>query len=270
MSQDLSLIKNISHTEVGPVGVNGVPFIDMEPFLETSCFSELHNECVVGLSCVDKFDLSFVPGEIPPELRSQYGGMYLESEILSNLDKHDPEGIHRKNIQNMTVQQRRRYCYLALGALSPWYGVCYLKSNDFKTKNQANVDQAWSIHAQYFPKLTKYLESLKENVFEDIGRVLFFISYPLNPVVIHRDYVPVKHQDHCINFYFSKGRPAFIYDEIKKEKIYLNPKCRAYFFNNRDYHGLDAEPQMRYTLRVDGTFKKEISEKLGLKDGWVS
>ena len=267
MSDEFSKIVNMQHSELGPVGVNGKHFIDFEPYLKTTNFAALNQEALIGLSLVDKFDLSFVPGEIPPELRSQYGGMFLESEIMSQLEKFDPDQTHRNNMKNMSAQQRRRYCYLALGALSPWYGTCYLKRNDFKNKTQN--EPSWTENAQYFPQIVEYIENMRGTIFSKIGRVLFFISYPLSSIVTHRDYLPIKHKDHCVNFYFSQGRPAYIYDEIQKKKFYLDPKCRAYFFNNRDYHGVDAEPAMRYTLRVDGTFQGNFAEKIGLKDGWV-
>lgn len=260
---------NISHTTEGPRGVNGQHFINMEPYLNATDFEALHMECVLGLSYVDKFDLSFVVGEIPPERRAEYDNMYLESEILTNLDHLDPTGIHRKNMTKMTIQQRRRYCYLALGALSPWYGTCYLRRNDFAHKRTTPRQELWTNEAQYFPQLKKYITEMEGTLFSEIGRVMFFISYPLNPVVIHRDHAQVKHKDHCINFFFNKGRPSFIYDERLQQRHYLNPNCRAYFFNNRDYHGVDAEPEMRYTLRIDGTFTKDLSEKIGLQDGWV-
>jgi hypothetical protein len=168
-----------------------------------------------------------------------------------------------------THQKKRRYCYFAMGGYSPWYGTVYLKRGHFLEKTKENLNSNWTAESEFFPQLKVFIESLKNNVFDEIGRCLFFISYPNVETIVHRDFLQNEHKDHCINFYFSKGRPAYIYDEIKKEKIYLDEKCRAYFFNNRDYHGVDAEPEFRYTLRVDGTFKKNISDQLGLIDGYV-
>jgi hypothetical protein len=77
-----------------------------------------------------------------------------------------------------------------------------------------------------------------------------------------------EHSDHNINLFFASGsRPSFIWDEKAKKKIYLDSDARSYFFNNRDYHGVDPEPVFRYTLRVDGTFTDELCEQLGLEDG---
>ncbi len=262
---------NFKHSLIGPKGVNGKLFINMEEFLDTSRFSDLHNEAILGLSQVEKFDHSFIMGEIPPELRKDYGNMYLESEILEDIEKYDPEGIHRERIKNLTLQQKRRYYYLAFGAMSPWYGVCYLRFNNFlKKTSEQNLENEWHDNAKNFPILKEYIYSLKETVFDEIGRVLFFISYPTVPTVVHRDYIQEAHKDHSVNLFLNKGRPAFIYDETTQKKHYIDSNCRAYFFNNRDYHGVDAENEMRYTLRIDGTFKKEIQQKLNLKEGWLN
>ena len=60
-----------------------------------------------------------------------------------------------------------------------------------------------------------------------------------------------------------------IWDEKKKEKVLLEKGARSYFFNNRDYHGVDPEPVFRYTLRVDGTFTDELCKELGLENGYT-
>lgn len=261
---------NFQHSLIGPKGVHGKLFVNMEDYLNTSQFIDLHHEAILGLSLVEKFDHSFIMGEIPPELRKDYGNMFLESEILQDIEKYDPTGFHRERIKHLSIQEKRRYYYLAFGALSPWYGVCYLRYNNFlKKTSEKELPTEWSENARHFPELCKFILSLKNNVFEEIGRVLFFISYPNVPTVVHRDYIQESHKDHSVNLFLNKGRPAFIYNEINHEKHYLDPQCRAYFFNNRDYHGVDAENEMRYTLRIDGTFTKDLQKKLGLNDGFV-
>ena len=261
---------NFPHIEIGMQGVNGQPYINFEKYLDVSKFENLHLETVFGLSQVDKFEHGFLMGEIPPEFKNHYKNVYLESEIFGDIEKFDPTGFHRKNLDKlMTNQQKRRYCYFAMGGHSPWFGIVYLKRGHFLEKTTENLNTQWTAEADFFPELKFFIESLKENIFEEIGRCLFLISYPGVETIVHRDFTQADHKDHCINLYFSKGRPAFIYDEIKKEKFYLDPMCRAYFFNSRDYHGVDAETEFRYTLRVDGTFKKNMSEQLGLIDGYV-
>ena len=261
---------NFKHSLIGPKGVNGKLFVNMEEFLDTSYFMDLHHEVILGLALVDKLDHSYIMGEIPPELRKDYGNMFLESEIVENIEAYDPTGFHRERTKDLTLQQKRRYYYMAFGALSPWYGVCYLRYNNFlKKTSEKELQNNWHDNAAHFPKLVSYIESLKGKVFNEVGRVLLFVSYPLVPTVVHRDYIQESHRDHSVNLFLSKGRPSFIYNEVTGEKSYLDPSCRAYFFNNRDYHGVDAENEMRYTLRIDGTFTKEVQDKIGLVDGFV-
>ena len=140
----------------------------------------------------------------------------------------------------------------------------HLKKNSFYEKA---VNGEWTHEAQHFPKLIKYLETLP---FKSIGRVLFFTTYPNSGVAIHRDSYVEEHKDHNINLFFTGGdRPSFIWDAKNKEKIYLEKGARSYFFNNRDYHGIDPESSFRYTLRVDGIFTDELQKELGLEDGYV-
>jgi hypothetical protein len=262
--------ENFKHSLVGPKGVSGKLFVEMEEYLETSNFIELHNEAIMGLSLIEKFDHPYIMGEIPPELRKNYGNMFLESEILDNLDQYDPDGFHYEKMKSLSVQQRRRYCYFAFGALSPWFGVCYLRYNNFlKKTSESALENEWHENAKYFPKLKEYVNSLKSSLFSEVGRVLFFVSYPTVPTVVHRDFIQEPHRDHSVNLFFNKGRPAFIYNELTQAKHYLDPACRAYFFNNRDYHGVDAENEMRYTLRIDGTFTQAVQDKLKLEGGWL-
>jgi hypothetical protein len=192
--------------------------------------------------------------------------------MLHHLEKFDKTGVHRaallevaKQSPGSEMQAMYKYAYFAMGAVIPWFFALYLKKNDFKAKTK-DLGQ-WTESAKYFPNIVKYLDTLP---FKTIGRVLFFTTYPNAGVVTHRDSIVAEHQDHNINLFFSGGeRSSFIWDEKKKEKVFLEKGARSYFFNNRDYHGVDPEPVFRYTLRVDGTFTDELCEELGLENGYT-
>ena len=262
---------NFPHIEKGLIGIGGKPFVSFDSHFSEDKFEILHNEILMGLSRADSFDHGLILGEIPPEFADQYKTIILEAELFGNIEKYDPTGVHRKNLDSFTTNnEKRRYCYFAMGAFSPWYGVYYLIRNDFRKKTESTGTQIdWEKGIEHFPQLKAFILGLQESIFESLGRVLFFISYPNVETIIHRDYLREDHKDHCINFFFGEGRPAYIYDEKNKLKHYLPKTCKSYFFNNRDYHGVDAEPKFRYTLRVDGTFKSQIAESIGLSDGWL-
>lgn len=267
---------NFDYEEFGVKGVgkDHRVIIPMDKYIDHSQDKELHLECLKGLALtkLSEYKIAEASGALPPEEVANFQGYDSWTAMLANLEKYDPDGIHLQNIKDLIdvddPQNRNfviKYMYFALGAVIPWFFVCYLKYNDFFTKTKTTGD--WTPAAKNFPKLVKYLETLP---FKQIGRVLFFTTYPNTRVMIHRDAPVMDHKDHNINLFFDGGwRPSFIWDEVKKEKIYLPEGSKSYFFNNRDYHGVDSEPAFRYTLRIDGVFTDELCEELGMEDGYT-
>lgn len=252
------------------VGKSRQIMVNFDPYIDTSMNQELHLEACIGLARIKEMRTAMVYGSIPPEEEQRLGGNKCWSEILMNLDQHDPTGQHRKAIEYIISQEKEntlkavyKYVYYAMGGMIPWFFTVYLKNNDFRTKTQSKDDN-WTPEADYFPKIVEYIKTLP---FKSIGRVLFFTTFPGSAVPIHRDSIVAEHSDHNINLFFCKGRPSFVWDSINKKKIYLDQSATSYFFNNRDYHGVDAESEFRYTVRVDGTFTDEICDKLDLEDG---
>jgi len=269
---------NIPHFRYEEFGIKGVgkdrlPIVNMDQYIDHSRDTELHIECCKGLSICNDIKMGMVYGSLPPEEVNRLNGNDCWSETLSNLEKIDPTGEHKKAILDIIEQSPKgeqlknvyKYCYFALGSAIPWFYALYLKESGFEGKTNSN--NTWTDNSKYFPKLLKYLETLP---FKTIGRVLFFTTYPTAGVVIHRDSIMAEHKDHNINLFFDGGwRPSFIWDEKRKEKIYLEKGAKSYFFNNRDYHGVDPEPNFRYTIRIDGTFNDELCEKLKLENGYT-
>ncbi len=251
------------------VGRNRYPIISMDKYIDHSLDEQLHIECCKGIALSEEhYKMGMVYGGLPPEEVARFGGHDCYSEMVKNLpaDSH-----HRKAIEEMldTLPDDQkysaiyRYAYFAMGAVIPWFFALYLKKSGFFTKTEEN--NTWTDAASNFPLLQQYINTLP---FKTIGRVMFFTTYPNAGVAIHRDAFVAEHSDHNMNLFFSSGwRPSFVWDEIKKEKAYLPEGSRSYFFNNRDYHGVDPEPVFRYTLRIDGTFTDELCEELGLEDG---
>jgi hypothetical protein len=254
------------------VGKNRVPIMSMDQYIDHSNDQQLHIECCKGLALSEEYKMGMVYGGIPPEEVARFAGHDCWSEMLQDLDKHDPTGVHRAALKEVIekspgkeMQAMYKYAYFAMGAVIPWFFALYLKKNDFTKKTQ-DLGQ-WTEAAKLFPGVVEYVNRLP---FKTVGRVLFFTTYPNAGVVTHRDSIVAEHSDHNINLFFaSGGRPSFIWNEKTKEKTYLDKDARSYFFNNRDYHGVDPEPVFRYTLRIDGTFTDELCDQLGLENGYT-
>jgi hypothetical protein len=266
---------NFDYEEYGVKGVgkNRLPFVNMDKYVDNSKNTELHIESCIGLAKIRSYELTTFYGDIPPEEKELRSVKDIWSVIVANLNRYDPTGVHRAAIENiidttdpsLTYITVYKYCYFAMNAIIPWYFSVFLRRSLFKDKTNNTVE--WENCSNYFPKLKSYIDTLP---FKDIGRVLFFTTLPNQGVITHRDSVVKEHKDHNINFFFDQGtRPSFIWDEIKKEKLYLERGATSYFFNNRDYHGVDPEPNFRYTLRIDGTFSDELCDELGLDNGYT-
>jgi len=256
-------------SELLGVGKNKIPIVSMDKYIDTSKNLELHIECCKGLALVEKYKTAMFPGSVHISEK----GKINFSEMLANLEKYDPQGIHRKVIKELEESPDPRksiykYMYYAMGANIPWFFSLYLRNQGFNQKLK-EPETLWTDEAiTHFPNVIKYLESLP---FKIIGRVLFFTTYPNSGVTAHRDYYIEDHKDQNINLFFAGGwRPSFVWDDIKKKKVYLEKNSTSYFFNNRDYHGVDSEPNFRYTLRVDGIFEDWLQKELGLDNGWVN
>jgi hypothetical protein len=255
---------------VAGVGKHRKPFINMDPYIDTSMNHELYSECLIGLALCDEYKFGNIVGGIPPFEKEKYGGNDGWTEIVRNISKLDKDDFHSINIRKVLdrAQDRNkalyRYIYMAMGSPIPWYFAYMLYDNAFG--NKAKSVGKFTKNVSHFPLLKKYIDSLP---FTDVGRIMFFTTYPNAGVVTHRDSPLEKHKDHNINLFFKPGRPSFIWDSINQEKIYLDKGATSYFFNNRDYHGVDPEPTFQFTLRVDGTFEPWLQEKLGLVDGYT-
>lgn len=270
-----TLIPTFPYVEYGikGVGKNRHTIINMDQFINHSSDELLHLECCKGLALCNDYKMGMVYGALPPSEVARFNGHDSWSEIIVNLTENDPSGIHKQALEDVASRAEKglemqaiyKYAYFAMGAVIPWFFACYLKHNSFAGKTKS--PGTWTDSAKYFPSVVEYIDTLP---FKSVGRVLFFTTYPNAGVVIHRDSVVAEHSDHNINLFFNAGwRPSFIWDEIKKEKTFLPVGATSYFFNNRDYHGVDSEPVFRYTLRVDGVFTDELCEKLGLEDGYT-
>lgn len=263
------------------LGIKGVgrdrqPIVCMDEYIDHSQDDLLHIECCKGLAR-QQFTVpgGMFYGGVPPATQEEFGGSDSWDTMLRELPKYDPTGMHQQAIQELLSGPEDeefkkscvwRYAYYALGAIIPWFFVVYLKLNNFATKTN-DQNATWTNSAKHFPNLVKYIETLP---FESVGRVLFFTTYPNAPIATHRDSIVKEHKDHNINLFFSGGdRKSYVFDPKTNERIYLPPGSRSYYFNNRDFHGVDPEPKFRYTLRVDGTFNAELREKLKLDDGYT-
>lgn len=267
------------YEKLGPrgIGKNNIIVQNMDKYLPEADFTELDSEVCIGLAGLPSVSShgSHFAGSVPPFELEKFDGIDGWSQIFRYLEDYDFEGIHRTNIEKIinmypkSPQSARRHIYkyihYAIGGPMPWFYVLALRNSEFLDKNERG--KSWDApEAKLFPKTMEYISKLPMKF---VGRIVIFTSLPNAGVVCHRDAPSVEHKDHSINMFFAGTRPSYVYDEINNKKIYVDPGSKSYFFNDRDYHGVDPEPRFRYTVRADGEFEDWVQEELGLEDGYT-
>jgi hypothetical protein len=111
----------------------------------------------------------------------------------------------------------------------------------------------------FFPKTIAFAKSLP---FLHIGRCNVMGLEANDHGTVHRDGDPAQQDapDHFITICPAGDKRLFLWDEEAKKKTFVTG--RAYWFNDFDYHGVDADPFFRYSIRVDGVFRPDFLEML--------
>lgn len=119
----------------------------------------------------------------------------------------------------------------------------------------------WSINVIHLPKIVDFVKTLP---FEDLGRVLMFVTYAHMPSDLHFDRKdnPFDGRHHFI-WFNPFGQKRFFLVNEQGQKEYINSK--VCMFDTTKLHGSDPTPMPTYTLRVDGQLTKEFCEKVGLE-----
>lgn len=242
------------------VGPKGIPIIEIDRHIDTSNFDKIYKELDQNKEKLVNYTKRLVVnGIVPREInnRKSIDSILLNPEQWIDFDYTDDV----KDLQYLS--QVKSYFYNKFDIPEAWQGVCHMR--EYTNYANKNKQSNWLPLAKDFPLLTDFIDSLP---FRILGYALFFISNgdSQNPAFIHRDtYHKSHHRSNFINIMFDrKPRPFFVYDATTKEKIYVNPECCMYTFNESDLHGADIEAEPRYMLRIEGIFNDDFATELGL------
>jgi hypothetical protein len=245
-------------------GKSSSPVIDMTPWVDIESdqalevFDEITRSIPNFKASVDPYNGAYVPEDI--------NGSKFLNYFTWRADKLIPRDIRytlksEKEVAGWVYQHKlapriwQTMSYILAGAPTNKDANGHWLFSDFHTPGY------W---ADDLPLFRKWIESW--GIFKTLGRIVLFQSIPGKAVDIHRDTRFFPNSMHHVSLQFTKNRPAFVYDEKLKNKIYYNTP--VYFFNASDLHGVDATDHNAFTIRIDGEFTPEICKLLGLKDGF--
>jgi hypothetical protein len=262
------------------VGIGSQPYLDLAPLLDTRELDAIDDEIRLGL--VDA-NVTYTGGShkwmgiVPPSLRAEpyvdYGEV-IESfsreefcRFIALADDPDDFDVDRQRDYKIGEEQehglsRRQMLYLKYrhGVYFPWKVFCELLPGGYwddksKAAGKEFTDEALAL----FPRTIAYVKRLP---FTEIGRVNLLGLEANDHGTVHRDGDPSekRHVDHFLTICPRADKRLFLWDEERREKTYVRGK--VYWFNDSDYHGVEADPYFRYSIRVDGVFTPEFLARI--------
>lgn len=262
------------------VGIFGRPYLDLEPWLDLTPLPAIHEEICLALARLpvdytggSHRSMGIMPASREGEGLGDYGevlrGMSDEdyARFLSLGDEPGRFTVAQRHEQRFGEEQehllsRRQMQWLKMrfGVYFPWKVYFEMIPNHYWDEKSRGAGKSFTREAQvFFPRTLEFVRSLP---FAEIGRCNIMGLEANDHGTVHRDGDPaVKTEvDHFITFCPGGDKRLFLWSEPEQRALVVDR--RAYWFNDSDYHGVEAAPYFRYSVRVDGVFRPDFVEKL--------
>jgi hypothetical protein len=258
-------------------GINSQPYIDMSPYLDMETFENLQSEIYRGFAearMYAKEGTWMSPGFTFNDMsyKMHWKPIYQALEEYLKLPDNDPikKGgwdLYSNIKDHETRNKFTRYLKISMGAYDPYIYYFLWEEGSW---NDRTSPRKLTSEAKYFPGVVKWVESLiSKNIFENIGRVIFFFCEADGIPFEHRDLdakngidVIKPHRNEFIHIRPNTKKAFYLWDPETKNKIYLN--TRAAWWNDQDWHGGERIIEQSYSLRIDGKFTTEFRQRLGI------
>jgi hypothetical protein len=264
----------------GVIPGSALPYAVLDRFVDTSALDAIHEEVCFALTqvAVDYTGGSHRSMDIMPESRRaeahvDYGEVIrdLSPEAFATFRSlaDDPASIDPARARDLEFGEerehplsRRQMLWLKFRhkVYFPWKAYVELIPNRYwSDKAEPEGKDFTRVAKTFFPKTVALARSLP---FLHIGRCNVMGLEANDHGTVHRDgeLDEQDEPDHFITICPAGDKRLFLWDEETKTKTYV--EGRAYWFNDHDYHGVEADPFFRYSIRVDGVFRPDFLEQL--------
>jgi hypothetical protein len=252
----------------------GRPFIDLEPFVDLEALTALDDEICQGLAglAVDYTggshrSMEITPPSVPDGAFADYGeaiaGMsraelaafvgLSERPEAFDLDGGDVYEFGEERDWPLSRRQMR-YLEYRYGVYFPWKVFYELVPNLRWEERASAAGKSFTDEARrLFPRTVSFIERLP---FRHIGRCNLLGLQSNDHGTVHRDGEDEVAAGHFITLCPRGNKRLFLWDEDERRQIPVGG--RAYWFDDRNYHGVAADPFFRYSIRVDGVFEPAL------------
>lgn len=261
-------------------GIGGTPYFNLEKYLDMDTFDKLQPELFRGFAEAREFAKEgtwMKPGFKFEQMSYRHHWKPIFDALDEYLALPDDDPIKQAgwdlytNIKDYKSRNKfTRFLKIALGAYDPYVYYFLWEEGDWddRTKERKPTEES-----RFFPQTVNWIqETLDNNIFEHIGRVIVFFcehdGYPFehrdlgqhNGVWDDNQYSP--HRNEFIHIRPNTKKPFYIWDPDTQNKTYIN--SRAAWWNDQDWHGGDKIIEQSYSLRIDGKFTEEFRTQLGI------
>jgi len=273
----------VNVSEGGIHGIFGKPFIDLEPHLDLSALAAIDDEVCLGLAEVpvdytggSHRSMEIMPTSLRETAHTDYGEViakltreqYATFRSLANepeaFPPHPEDATFGEERDHALSRRQMLWLETRWGVYFPWKAYLELIPNrTWEEKASPDGKEFTRIARTFFPKTIAFVKSLP---FVHIGRCNVMGLASNDHGTVHRDGIHAEKAsqeggaDHFITFCPRGDKRLYLWDETRAFKVHA--KTRAYWFNDCDYHGVEADPFFRYSIRVDGVFRPDFLAKL--------
>lgn len=257
-----------------------VPFVVLDDFVDTSALAAIHEEVCFALTQVpvdytggSHRSMGIMPASRTSEAHVDYceviRGLSADGFAMFRSLADDPGAIDASRAGELEFGEerehplsRRQMLWLKFRhkVYFPWKAYVELIPNRYwDDKSSAEGKEFTRIARTFFPKTIAFAKSLP---FLHIGRCNVMGLEANDHGTVHRDGEPDEQDepDHFITVCPAGDKRLFLWDEETQTKTHVTG--RAYWFNDFDYHGVEADPFFRYSIRIDGVFRPEFLERV--------
>jgi hypothetical protein len=256
-------------------GLFGRPYIDLEPLLDLTGLDEAHDEICRALSVLPT---SYTGGShrsmgiVPPSLRNEpivdYGEVLAQMSDVEfaafvalggdpTLDAASCErGDFGEERKHALSPRQMRFLEVRHRVYFPWKAYYELIPNGRWEDKSVGIGLGYTDDARHH--LPRTIELVSRLPFVRVGRCNLLGIEANDHGTVHRDGDPEDDAPaaHFITLCPRGDKRLFLWDEDKRQRQVV--RGRAYWFDDRNYHGVAPDPFFRYSLRVDGVFHPEF------------
>jgi hypothetical protein len=259
-------------------GIFGRPFVNLEPYVDLQELAALDDEISLGLTEVSvgytggsHKSMGIVPSSSVNDPFLDYGQVIAgmgrsefarfvalsDTPAAFDLDRCDQYEFGEERPWPLS---RRQMLYLEYrhGVYFPWKVYYELIPNLAWEERASGDKKAFTEEARrVFPRTVAFVERLP---FARLGRCNLLGLQSNDHGTIHRDGEDEEQVGHFITLCPRGDKRLFLWDEDKGRAVPVGG--RAYWFDDRNYHGVAADPFFRYSIRVDGLFEPRFLAQL--------